>query len=519
MEEKISRSDIQDVIDFSAGLMAVDNFYSPFLSNQLLTNLNNNPRLPSAESVKKALNDYKNSGEELQGFVEFASSFDMIFKRTLYSYANALSFDLQVTCKNAYTESDYQSDEYKKDRQTVDNFLTDFDYKKEFYNVLLNVLKRDTYFTWFRKTKTGNRGKMKFALQIMPQDYCMLTGYFEKGLLWSMNQLYWTLPGVDLDSYDPSLKRTYQRALENAELNYKPSAPLNERTGSYALWADVSPLDGAWCFKWATDNFANNPFLSPYVANVLRSDEIGELQYNKDLIAASGILAGEIQLYDQAHSGQKANQFSIDPKTLGAFMQKVKSGLNGAAKIAAVPLANIKYFQFEDKNPNSYTNELTTTAGIGTGISRVIYSSDKMSNAELEAALNEVYQTMKPMYAQFNNFLDFYVNQMTSKYKFKFEFVGSNYQFERDARFDKMMKMADKGLVLNSSAWASAVGMNPVTFDRMLAESKYTGWINKYSQMLMNTYTTSQSNEGGRPRQSGTSLTESGEASRETLEE
>lgn len=520
MEEKISRSDIQDVIDFSAGLMAVDNFYSPFLSNQLLTNLNNNPRLPSAESVKKALNDYKNSGEELQGFVEFASSFDMIFKRTLYSYANALSFDLQITCKNAYTDSDYQSDEYRKDRQTVDNFLTNFDYKKEFYNVLLNVLKRDTYFTWFRKTKTGNRGKMKFALQIMPQDYCMLTGYFEKGLLWSMNQLYWTLPGVDLDSYDPSLKRTYQRALENAELNYKPSAPLNERNGSYALWADVSPLDGAWCFKWATDNFANNPFLSPYVANVLRSDEIGELQYNKDLIAASGILAGEIQLYDQAHSGQKANQFSIDPKTLGAFMQKVKSGLNGAAKIAAVPLANIKYFQFEDKNPNSYTNELTTTAGIGTGISRVIYSSDKMSNAELEAALNEVYQTMKPMYAQFNNFLDFYVNQMTSKYKFKFEFVGSNYQFERDARFDKMMKMADKGLVLNSSAWASAVGMNPVTFDRMLAESKYTGWIDKYSTMMLNANTSSyKDNEGGRERKNARDLTDSGEASRETLEE
>ena len=520
MAEKISRSDVQDVIDFSSGLMAMDGFYSPFLSNQLLTNLNNNPRLPSAESVKKALNDYKNSGEDLQGFVEFASSFDMIFKRTLYSYANALSFDLQITCKNAYTESDYQSDEYKKDRQTVDNFLTNFDYKKEFYNVLLNVLKRDTYFTWFRKIKTGNRGKMKFALQIMPQDYCMLTGYFEKGLLWSMNQLYWTLPGVDLDSYDPSLKRTYQRALENAELNYKPSAPLNERNGSYALWADVSPLDGAWCFKWATDNFANNPFLSPYVANILRSDEIGELQYNKDLIAASGILAGEIQLYDQARSGQKANQFSIDPKTLGAFMQKVKSGLNGVAKIAAVPLANIKYFQFEDKNPNSYTNELTTTAGIGTGISRVIYSSDKMSNAELEAALNEVYQTMKPMYAQFNNFLDFYVNQMTSKYKFKFEFVGSNYQFERDARFDKMMKMADKGLVLNSSAWASAVGMNPVTFDRMLAESKYTGWIDKYSQMLLNANTSSyKDNEGGRERKNARDLTESGEASRETLEE
>ena len=519
MAEKISRSDVQDVIDFSSGLMAMDGFYSPFLSNQLLTNLNNNPRLPSAESVKKALNDYKNSGEELQGFVEFASSFDMIFKRTLYSYANALSFDLQITCKNAYTESDYQSDEYKKDRQTVDNFLTNFDYKKEFYNVLLNVLKRDTYFTWFRKTKTGNRGKMKFALQIMPQDYCMLTGYFEKGLLWSLNILYYMQPGVDLNGFDPSITKTYLRALETVD-SYVPSAPLNDRKGSYAMWADVSPLDGAWAWKFDTSSFANNPFLSPYVANVLRSDEIGELQYNKDLIAASGILAGEIKLFDSAKSGQKANQFSIDPKTLGTFMSLVKKGLQSTIKAVAVPLENIKFFQFEDKNPNSYTNELTTTAGIGTGISRVIYSSDKMSNAELEAALNEVYQTMKPMYAQFNNFLDFYVNQMTSKYKFKFEFVGSNYQFERDARFDKMMKMADKGLVLNSSAWASAVGMNPVTFDRMLAESKYTGWIDKYSTMMLNANTSSyKDNEGGRERKNARDLTESGEASRETLEE
>lgn len=519
MAEKISRRDVQDVIDFSSGLMAIDGFYSPFLSNQLLTNLNNNPRLPSAESVKKALNDYKNSGEELQGFVEFASSFDMIFKRTLHSYANALSFDLQITCKNAYTDGDYKSDEYKKDRQTVDNFLTNFDYKKEFYNVLLNVLKRDTYFTWFRKTKTGNRGKMKFALQIMPQDYCMLTGYFEKGLLWSLNILYYMQPGVDLNGFDPSITKTYLRALETVD-SYVPSAPLNDRKGSYAMWADVSPLDGAWAWKFDTSSFANNPFLSPYVANVLRSDEIGELQYNKDLIAASGILAGEIKLFDSAKSGQKANQFSIDPKTLGTFMSLVKKGLQSTIKAVAVPLENIKFFQFEDKNPNSYTNELTTTAGIGTGISRVIYSSDKMSNAELEAALNEVYQTMKPMYAQFNNFLDFYVNQMTSKYKFKFEFVGSNYQFERDARFDKMMKMADKGLVLNSSAWASAIGMNPVTFDRMLAESKYTGWIDKYSTMMLNANTSSyKDNEGGRPRKSGSSLTDSGEASRETLEE
>lgn len=499
MEQRLTKQDIQDIIDFSEGILAADNFYSPMLSNQLLTNLNNNPRLPSAKAVKEALQNYKNSGQDLQGYVEFANSFDMLFKRTLYSYANALSFDLQVTCKNAYTQDDYNSKEYAKDKQTVDNFLTNFDYKKEFYNVLLNVMKRDTYFTWFRKTKAGNRGKMKYALQIMPQDYCMLTGYFEKGFLWSFNILYFLQPGVDIDGFDPALKQIYKNTIEANNLTYIPSAPLNDRSGSYAMWADVSPLNGAWGWKFSTDNFANNPFLAPYVATILRNNEIGELQYDKDMMAASAILTGTIRLFDNAKSGTQKNQFAIDPKTMGTFIGKVKQGLGNHIKVAAMPTGENKFFQFEDKNPDSYTNQLTATSGIGTGISRVIYSSDRMSNAEMEASLNEVYQTMRPMYSQFNNFLDFYVNQMTSKYKFKFEFVGSNYSFERKERFDNLNKLADRGLVLNSSVWASVIGMNPVSFERSLKESKYSGWLDRYSQLMMNINTSSQSGEVGRP--------------------
>lgn len=350
----------------------------------------------------------------------------------------------------------------------------------------------------------------------------MLTGYFEKGLLWSFNVLYFMQPGVDIEGFDPSLKQTYLRAIDAQQIDYRPSAPLNQRDGSYALWADVSPLSGAWAFKFSTDSFAQNPFLAPFVANVLRNNEVGDLQYDKDLLSAAGILAGEIRLFDTAKSGTQSNQFAIDPKTLGAFMQKAKTGLKRQFQLAAMPLENIKFFQYEDKNPESYNNDLTTTAGLGTGISRVIYSSDRMSNAEIEAALNEVYQTMKPMYAQFNNFLDFYVNQMTSKYKFKFEFVGSNYRFEQEARFDKLTKLAERGLVLNSSAWASAIGMNPVTFDRMLAESRATGWCIKNGQLMLNANTakspSESGNDGGRPREDSSALTDSGEASREMLE-
>lgn len=512
--QKLTKSQIQDVVDFAAGLLAVDGWFSPFLSNELLKNLNNNPNLPNASQVKNALSQYKKSDKNLQSYVGLFEVFDMLFKRVLYSYVNALSFGLSVTCTNAYTQSDYESAAYQRDKRVVDNFLLNFDYKKEFRNVLYNVMRSETYFTWLRKTKPGNRGKMKYALQIMPQDYCLLTGYFEKGLLWSFNCEYFMQAGVDIDLYDPSLKTTYKRVLENSGISYIPSAPLNQRHGNWALWADVSPNDGAWAWKFSTDNFNNTPFLAPFLSDIIQNESVGELQYNKDLASAYAILAGELRLFDNAKSGTQANQFAIDPKQVGAFMTKAKQGLGQFIKLAALPTENTKWYQYTDENKTMYDNSILETVGRGTGISRVIYSTDRMSNMEVEAALNEVYRTMEPLYAQFNNFLDFYVNRMTTKYHFKFDFNGSTYRFEQETRFNQLMKLADKGLVLAPSQWASVLGMNPVIFEHSLMESKYTNWIEKYSQQMIN-LNTSKSGEVGRPTSDSSELSETGEASRE----
>ena len=139
-----------------------------------------------------------------------------------------------------------------------------------------------------------------------------------------------------------------------------------------------------------------------------------------------------------------------------------------------------KFYQFELKNPNMYSTQLATSAGVGSGMSRVIYSSDRQSNAEIEAGLNDMYQTMKPLYPQFSNFLEFYVNQLTKKYKWKFIFDGSNYPFEREARFDKVKKMADSGIVIPMQTWASVSGYQPQLFEQY-AESKLYSWVIIYT--------------------------------------
>ena len=176
------------------------------------------------------------------------------------------------------------------------------------------------------------------------------------------------------------------------------------------------------------------------------------------MASAYAILVGELRLFNDAKTGTQANQFAIDPKQVGAFMSKARAGLDSAIKLAALPTENTKWYQFEDKNKEMYSNQLSATAGVGSGLSRVIYSSDRQSNAEIEAGMTEMYSTMKQIYPQFQNFLEFFVNQQTKKYHWRFIFEGSNYKFEREARFDKLIKLADRGMVMPPSVWGATAG-------------------------------------------------------------
>ena len=317
---------------------------------------------------------------------------------------------------------------------------------------------------------------------------------------------YFLQAGVDIDGYDPVFKKYYNRVFGNggeALLNYRPTNGFENRIGAYAMWTQTSPDDGAFCFKFDASNFNTTPYLAPYLKNAITNDEIQQLQYNKDMAEAYAILAGEIATYDNAKSGTQSNQMVFDPKKLGGFMAKAKAGLSSTVKLAAMPLKNLEWYQYEDKNADMYKTQEEISAAVGTGLSRVIYSTDRMSNAEVEAAKDETYNTMRPLYNQFANFMEFFGNKLTKKYKFKFFFDGSNYPHERQSRFDKMMKVADKGIVLGPSAWASVLGYNPVFFDRLLEEGKWGDMHDKLS-LLLNVNTMKDSGElTGRPKKEG----------------
>jgi hypothetical protein len=129
--------------------------------------------------------------------------FDMLYNRTVEYYTNLLSFDLQITCKNVKNpKEDYGSSRYLEDKARVYKFLDNFDYKSEFRRVVKQVLRHETHYVSFRNNM--NKNDPKYTLQTLPQDRCLLTGYFETGLLFDFDMMYFIgTPGVDIDCYDP----------------------------------------------------------------------------------------------------------------------------------------------------------------------------------------------------------------------------------------------------------------------------------------------------------------------------
>lgn len=502
----MSQEDVYKIINMAGQLYG---FYSPQMSNQNLINLQNNPLFPTREGLDKALTSAPYDRELLASFSEFASSYDRIFSRTKAYFVNMLAFDLDITCRNAKAE-DYKTQEYKDDLNRVYKFLDKFQYKEHFGNVVNKLMQNGIDYTWFRDSqgtfdKTGLISvddkpvkKQVYSLQQMPQKYCMITGQWENGYLYDVDMSFLLLPGVDINSYDPVFKEYYNDTFGDIEnkSTYIPTAPMNDRDGTFAYWHQTSIDDGAYVFTFDSSNFNAAPPLAPLIKNILTDNEIESLQRDTDFLAARGILVGDIPRLEKQKSGETQDAMAWTPKTLTKFMSLVKAGLDKHINAVAMPTEATKFYQFDNKDTDSlYANTLETTAANAASAARLIYSSGKPGQFELQAQIQSDYNMMKKLYNQFNAFMNFFVNKKTRKFKFNFSFSGSNYDFIREQEKKHLMDLANVGIVLNESAYSKIVGLQPNDFHRSLTEGHYSDFSELLTP-LMSIHTQSAKTEG-----------------------
>lgn len=536
MEEKtqLNEMELNQVLSFAQGLYEYldTGVWNPFSVNQNLLHLNNSPLKVTFDKLIEALENSLTNAEELQGYSQFMYVFDAIYSKTIRHYENMLAFNLSFTCNNIGDSKNYSSKEYKEDLKRLHKFLDRFDYKKDFRNTINDILKTGIYYGWFRdsygtfddspielddennSTNYKIKRSQNFALQTMPQKYCKLTGYWEGGLLYDFDMNYFN-SDVDINLFDPIFKVKYAKLFKDD--NYNPSAQLMKRNGKYAQWAQTSPMDGAVCIKFDYSNFNVIPPFANLMKVVFDNDEVQKLQKDKNMASAYNLIYGSIGVKNDEKGSSKSNNFKIDPKTMGRFLNLVSQGMKGTSKVMALPLDDPKSFSFSDQNPNMLKTTVKNSADQGAFASDLIYSENKNIFNSTQSLIDD-YNVMRSLYVQYARVLQYFANKKTKKYKFNFTFDGSNYPFEREYRRKSLNELFTVGLVPNESYIASVYDIKPQDFSRMLEESKYGDLTNKLT-LLLNKNTMSQdSNEdskGGNPIKDDNELKDGGALSRE----
>lgn len=487
-----------DIIEFAKGYN--NGVYSPMTQNTLMKNLNISSIVPDRSGIEDALKDPSNNESSLVSYSQSYYFSSLMYKRNLEYIANLPAFDLEMTCINASPE-DYKTSKYKNDYQAVARFFDKFDYRAQFKEILWNLLMEETYYGIFRKFETKN------VFQQWSWKYAQITGKFEYGLLYDIDMNYFLQGVVDLNCYPDWIKKKYKEVFSPKNDKYVPSNKLNNRTGKFATWVQTSPEEGFWCFKFNPKHSLQVPFFSAMLPEMAIVPLMRRLQVDQSMAAARKLLVSSVPYLKEKKSSSVANQLAIDAEVLGKFMGLAAQGIENAIKILALPTEDIKGVEFENTDKDTYKNFMAITSSLLSG-GKVIFSTDENQNAiETQLSLNLDELLAESIYPQFEEFLNYFVNKETKKFKWKFKFVGCNDQFDRERRQKEAFTYADKGVVLPNKI-ASSLGLNKIELERELEEANATGFTDKL--MTMVNINTMSSNAAGRPVKSDAELTDSG---------
>lgn len=515
-EEILTEQNVWDILKFAQALNSYyPSVYTPQLINSRLKDVSLlNTGSVTEDRVERALANPKDSENELLAISENLEYSSMSYKRILQYMANLPSWDLTYYCKNAEGLEAYKSPKYKKALNIIKDFLNKFDYRKEFSTVIKQLFRQEAYFCVLR-----DEGDI-YSLQELSPDYCLITGRWDYGLLFTFNYMFFQRGGISIEWFPDIFKTTYASIFTKPQPIYDPSVNVDLRGKDYwTYWADCSPKDNFWAWKLSPEIATRIPYFSGLFPDFAMQPLIRGLQKSSYMAAAAKLVFGEVPFNDDSKAALKDN-IKINPTLLGQFMQLIRSGINNEAiRVASAPLKDIKAMEFNADN-EIYSSWLHTTLGAAGINSNLLFSGDTKPNqveTMLSANVDEIVS--QGIYPYFNSFLEYHINKKLEEaspkieYRFKFRFEGSNFYTDRKRRLDTQMDLMDKGFV-NVQSLSAALGKNVFELQSQLDEARAMGWVDNLTPIVPANQLNAEA-VNGRPTKNEEDLTDSGAETRD----
>jgi hypothetical protein len=175
-----------------------------------------------------------------------------------------------------------------------------------------------------------------------------------------------------------------------------------------------------------------------------------------------------------------------------------------------LPTTDIRGVEFTNTDKESYDKFLKITSSL-LGGGRAIFATDKMTASETNYSINIDEMLMTAIYPQFENFLEYHVNKLTKKYKFKFKFSGTKTYLNKELRMNEAFDVAGSKGVVSANKIANALDMDIFEMKRELEMWDGMGF-DKLLKPMLNMF--NQKHGAGAPQKSQSEISDSGEDTR-----
>ena len=508
-EQELTEQEVFNVLEFAQQLGYNNAIITPFLLNSRLRDITLTNRNPDEDTLNSAMSDPKNNEIALLEFSQDFEQKSQSYKKLLSFYGNMLSFDMTYDCVNG-SYKDFKSKEYLADLDIFKKFVDSFNYREQFSSVVGELLRNEAAF--YVKRIDDSSGKM--VLQELPANptWTLINGHSAYGLLFDFNMYWFIQPGIDLRGYPKFFADKYKQLWDGGAFQkYTPFMPADTRNSSWVYWTQI-PLDVGWMWKFNPTIASRIPKFAPLFLDLIQQPLMRALQKNINLSVSKRMVLGSVGTLDA--QARVKDAFNINPDTLGKFLAVVQAAVGDAIKVAAAPLNDLKGVEFKSEN-EVYGKYLDTAISTSTGNVNLISNplNVKRNIEENRLSLNTDEQEMYALYPQFENFMDYHINKLTKKYKFKIHFEGSQFYNNREQRLEKQMTLMGNGIVLPQKV-SAALGMGVFEFQRQLDEARANGWVENLTPAIAAAQMSGDAKRG-RPSKSDSDLSESGSQTHE----
>lgn len=192
---------------------------------------------------------------------------------------------------------------------------------------------------------------------------------------------------------------------------------------------------------------------------------------------------------------------NITPDLLGKFLAVARKGLNEQIGLVALPVDNIETVDFDVDDNNIVTDYIQALSQQGIASADVLMSNNKLNSHQSKLASAIDGNIIRSLYKSFADFIDFFVNSRTKKYKFHVSFHDINVPDDRAERENRFKTNAAMGIVDIQYA-ARVFDLNPFEFERRLAMSKASNFSNNLISLMSLNNQSANMQGVGRPKKS-----------------